>query len=106
MLRSDGAGLVVVVLGARGLADRLPVRMMAVEPRPHALLAAAVRAHRGELGVAATASTEDDLAPIGRPHRGEALGRRKPGRRGAAVTAHHVDVEVLAGRRAIPLEDD
>ena len=50
MLRSDGAGLVVVVLGAGGLADRLPVRMMAVEPRPHALLAAAVRAHREELG--------------------------------------------------------
>ena len=35
MLRSDGAGLVVVVLGARGLGDRLPVRMMGVEPRPH-----------------------------------------------------------------------
>ena len=51
MLRSDGAGLVVVVLGARVLGDRLPVRMMGVEPRPHGLLAAAVRAHREELAV-------------------------------------------------------
>ena len=38
MLRGDGAGLVVVVLGARVLGDRLPVRMMAVEElRQHGL---------------------------------------------------------------------